>query len=127
MSALTQIKKRGGLFMVNVKIDEDTLLFMLVERVKLWTESITAVDLFTKMYESYIDGGVFDGMELNIDFIVDNDCVNYCSVVEEGDENYNAILKVYEAQGLGDCSCEDCDGNFIEAISDDKKSILIRW
>lgn len=113
--------------MVNVKIDEDVLLEMLRNRLENWTSDSDIINLYMKMYENYVYGGCFDGVEFDIDVIVDNDYVNYCSVVEEGEDDFNDLLKVYRMQGLGDCSCEDCNANYIEAISDDEKMILIRW
>lgn len=112
---------------VNVKIDGDELLEMLINRIKFWTKDDDVVELYRKMYENYIEGGCFDGIELDVDAIVDNDYVNYCNVVYEGEDDYSDLLEVYEKQGLGDCSCEDCNANWIEAISDDKSMILIRW
>lgn len=113
--------------MVNVKIDNDTLLEMLMERVNYWTEDKTTRELYKDMYANYIEGGCFDGMELDIDAIVDNDYINYCNVIEEGDEDFETIKEVYEAQGLGDCSCEDCHANWIEAVNSDETAFLTRW
>ena len=113
--------------MITIKINEDEFLEMLMERVKFWTDDKTTLNLFEDMYQSYIDGGVFEGSELDISVIVDNDYVNYCRVVEEGEEDFEQIKKVYGEQGLGDCSCEDCIGNFIEAVNSNETAFLIRY
>lgn len=113
--------------MLNVKIDEDSALDALVDRVKVWKDNPEIIKLFESMYESYIYGGVFDGGEFDVMSIVDNDVINYCSVIEGGDSSFEKIKKVYDEQGLGDCSCEDCEGNFIEAVNDDETMFLIRW
>lgn len=113
--------------MIRVRIDEDEFLDMLINRVEYWTQSKDVINLYEEMYKNYIESGCFDDIEMNINAIVDNDFVNYCSVIEEGEEGFNEVLEVYKNQGLGDCSCEDCNGSFIEAVSEDEKMILIRW
>lgn len=110
---------------VTVKISKDNLLDMLIERVVFWGTGKQHKDLYEKMYESYIYNGIFDDYELDIMGTVDNDIVNYTSIIEEGDEDFLEILKLAE-QGEYDISCETCY-SFIEAVSDDKKRILVRW
>lgn len=113
--------------MLNIKLDEETAIEALIDRVKVWKDNPEVIKLFESMYENYVYGGVFDGGKFDVVDIVDNGVVNYCSVVEEGDSSFEKIKKVYDEQGLGDCSCEDCEGNFIEAVNDDKTMFLIRW
>lgn len=111
---------------VNVKMRADDLLDVLVERVKHWTDDAQKVALFEAMYENYIDGGCFDGMELDVMVVVDNDYINDCDVVAPGDEFYEVIDKTFKAEGLGDCSCVDGAGySFIEAESNGV--YLCRW
>jgi hypothetical protein len=105
--------------MIKVLIDEEDLLEMLLKRVKYWTDDTTLNALFKQMYENRVYGGCFEGMELDIPLIVDNDYVNNYSVVSEGDEGYEELLKIYEQQGLGDCSCESDNYNYIEAYEND--------
>lgn len=110
-----------------VRIDNDTALNMLMDRVEHWTDDDTVFHLYEMMYESYIDSGVFDGGEFNVMVIVDNDYINYCDVVSEGDEAYEDIKKLYDEQGCGDISCEyefNHGYSFIEAVYDD--SFLVR-
>ena len=105
-----------------VNIDNDTALNMLMDRVSHWTEDITTHRLYKAMYESYVDGGVFDGGDFDVMAIVDNDYVNWCTVIAEGDEAYEDIKKLYDEQGLGDISCEyglNHGYSFIEAEYDD--------
>ena len=111
---------------VNVKINIDDLLDVLLERVKHWSEDYTVLKLYEEMYENYIDGGCFEGMELDVMILVDNDFINYCDVVRPGDEFYEVIDKTFKAEGLGDCSCVDGAGySFIEAELDGV--YLCRW
>lgn len=90
-----------------VNIDNDMALEMLLDRLEFWTDDHTTYRLYEVMYENYIDGGVFDGGDFNVMAIVDNDYINYCTVIEEGDEAYEDIKKLYDEEGYGDISCED--------------------
>ena len=114
--------------MVNVRIDENDLLEMLMNRVKQWNSTETALDLYEKMYESEIYSGCFEGAEFDVNLIVDNDVINYCNIVEEGDSDFNSILQLYEEQGLGDISMES-NYSFIEAVDDENepKTFLVRY
>lgn len=106
---------------VTIKIDEEDALEMLMKRVAVWNENDDEgiiEDLYRQMYESYIDGGLFDGTDFDVMSIVDNDWINWCSVIEPGDEAYEDICQLYEDQGLGDISCEEEKNggyNYIEA------------
>lgn len=109
-----------------VKIDNDTALDMLMDRVSQWTEDEDVQELYRQMYENYIDGDVFDGGEFNVNAIVDNDYVNWCDVLGDGDTEYEEIKRIYDEQGLGDCSCESESGiSYIEA--EYHGMFLIRW
>lgn len=110
-----------------VNIDNNMALDMLMNRLVDWTDDYTTYRLYEQMYESYIDGGVFDGSSFNVMAIVDNDYVGWCDVISDGDEAYEDIEKLYEEQGLGDISCEhelNHGYNFIEA--EYNKSFLVR-
>lgn len=113
---------------VCVKVDSDTLFDMLHDRVRYWRDGATA-ELFDKMYEHYCDEGLFEGCEFDPMSIVDNDVVNWCSVVEKGEKDFDKLLELYH-QGEYDVSCEDFEEyrvSFIEAVSDDEDLILIRY
>lgn len=92
--------------MVNVRIDENILLEILMDRVEQWNSTKTALDLYEKMYWSKIVAGCLGGCGIDVNSIVDNDVVNYCSIIEEGDLDFDSILQLYEEQGLGDISME---------------------
>lgn len=114
--------------MVTIKIEESNLLEMLVERVKFWDRSEIEANLYEKMYESEIDAGCFEGAEIDVNLIVDNDVINYCNIIKEGDSEFNSILQLYKEQGLGDISMES-HYSFIEAVDDENKpkAFLVRW
>ena len=101
-----------------VEIDNDTALDMLMDRLNHWTDDPDVHRLYESMYENYIDGGCFEGGEFDVMAIVDNDYVNWCTVMSEGEDGYENIKKLYDEQGLGDISCEDdlnCGYSYIEA------------
>ena len=73
--------------MITVKIDEDTLLEMLLDRVKHWTNDINIIDLYVDYYEELINSGCFEDCKLGINSIVDNDYINYLVTISEEDFN----------------------------------------
>ena len=79
--------------MITVKIDEADLLDMLVDRVGYWTDDRDVLKLYEQYYDSMIYGGCFDGAELDINSIVDNDYVNYLTTVDR--EEYNKDREEY--------------------------------
>ena len=68
--------------MITVKIEETDLLDMLVDRVGYWTDDDEVIELYSKYYDSMVYGGCFEDAELNINSIVDNDYVNWLTVVD---------------------------------------------
>ena len=114
--------------MITVRIENEDALEMLMDRVRYWTDDRATQDLYEQMYSSYIDGGCFDGGEFDVMAIVDNDYINWCTIVDEGDEDFEEIKAVYEEQGIGDCSCEGVGYGYIEAVDDESNptSFLMR-
>lgn len=90
--------------MINVKIDENVLLDMLMERVGYWTSDDITYKLFEIYYRESIENGLFEGLTidimdiLTIDImdIVDNDYVNYTAVLtpEEFEVQYNSSTNI---------------------------------
>ena len=68
--------------MITVKIDEADLLDMLVDRVGYWTDDRDVLKLYEQYYENMVYGGCFEDAELDINSIVDNDYVNWLTVVD---------------------------------------------
>lgn len=117
--------------MITIKINEEDLLNMLLERVRYWTKDEEEIGLFEKMYDDYIFNGCFEGMNMDIQDIVDNDWVNYTSIIRPNDKDFKKLLKVYKKQGLGDCSDKEFDEykiSFIEAVDNenDPNMFLVR-
>ena len=110
-----------------VKIDNDTALEMLLDRLELWTRDFVARELYGKMYDNYIISGCFDGGEFDPMVIVDNDWINYCTIVEDGDAEYAGIKELYDRDGLGDISCEhDLNGGYSLIEAEYEGAFLVR-
>lgn len=114
--------------MITVKIEEETAVEMLMERVEYWTDDTLMQELYRKMYENYVYGGCFDDGDFDVMSIVDNDYINWCKIVCDGDNDWEELLNIYNEQGLGDCSCETKVADFIEAVDDSEnpQAFLIR-
>ena len=98
--------------MITIKIDEDTLLEMLLDRVEYWTSDEDVVDLYSEYYRDLIYSGCFEDTELDINYIVDNDYINYLTTINKEDfKNYNI---------------EDKTDEKIVAFNEDKDLYLIR-
>lgn len=113
------------------EINNDEALNMLMNRLAYWTDDKVSTALFESMYKNYIDGGGFDESNFDVMQIVDNDWINNCNVISQGNENFDEILQIYKNQGLGDCSCEkeNSGANFIESVDDPENptNFLIRY
>lgn len=105
--------------MITVNLDNDDALEMLMERVSHWTDG-TTLELFEKMYNNQIHSGCFDGCEFNVMNIVDNDYVNWCSVIWDNEEEFEELLETYKK---GE---REYKHYVIEAVSDDETAILVR-
>lgn len=76
--------------MINVRINEITLLNLFMSRLEYWTSD----DDVLKLYESYlkelIDCGCFENNELDINVIIDNLYINDTSIMDKKEllENY---------------------------------------
>lgn len=113
---------------MRVEIENSVAVDMLLDRLSYWTDSETVHCLYEKMYENYVEGGCFDDGKFDVMCIVDNDFINWCDVVEEGDDAYNGIKKLYEEQGLGDISFEEeYNGGYSSIESEYEGSFLCRW
>lgn len=79
--------------MVNVKIEEETLIDMLVDRLKEWTSDPDTIELFENYYTEAVNGGCYEGMEFDTSVIVDNDYINYFKVLEKDDPDYTWAME----------------------------------
>lgn len=98
--------------MVTVKIDEGILVKLLLDRVEFWTSDEVVIDLYRDYYEKLVNCGCFEGCELDIMSIVDNDYVNNLTTISKEDfEEWNIESEE-----------DDC----IEAFNKEKDLYLIR-
>ena len=98
--------------MITIKIDEDKLLGMLLDRVEYWTSDEDVIALYRNYYENLIDCGCFEGCELDIMSVVDNDYINNLIVLNKED---------FEDYGVK--SFED---DKIEAFNEEQNLYLVR-
>lgn len=112
---------------MKVKINDATAVEMLLNRLSFWTDDKTTHRLYEQMYENYVYGGCFEGGEFDIMAIVDNDFINYCDVICEGDEAYEDIKKLYKEEGLGDISCEEENHGYAFIEAEYNGCFLCRW
>ena len=68
--------------MINVKIDETTLLNLFMSRLEYWTTNANVLELYESYLKELIDCGCFEGVELDVDIIVDNLYVNDTAVTD---------------------------------------------
>lgn len=98
--------------MITVKIDEDILLEILLDRVEYWTSDEDTINLYRDYYEELINNGCFEDCELDIMGIVDNDYVNNLEIINRED--------------FKQWNIEDETADKIVAFSKDKDLYLIR-
>ena len=72
--------------MVTVTVDENTLLEMLLDRLEFWTSDEDAINLYRDYYEGLVYSGCFEGCNLDIMSIVDNDYINNFATISK--ENF---------------------------------------
>jgi hypothetical protein len=102
--------------MITVRIEEETALAMLMDRLEYWTTDPTETELFEKMYQQYLDEGLFDGDNFDVMAIVDNDYVNWCSIITKDDEDYEEVKAAYESDDWTTDKCRveaEANGAFI--------------
>lgn len=94
--------------MITIRIDEDTLLEMLVDRVKSWTDDDDTIELFEQYYDHMVYSGCFDSADVDIMSVVDNDYINNLTIVTE--EEYKKERAEYIEEQLKDDGFydEDC-------------------
>ena len=71
--------------MVTVTIDEDTLLKMLLDRLRYWTDDEDEINLYRDYYEGLVYSGCFEGWNLDIMLVVDNDYINNLTTISKED------------------------------------------
>ena len=62
--------------MINVQINETTLLNLFMNRLEYWTTDADVLELYENYLKELIDCGHFNGAELDISLIIDNLYIN---------------------------------------------------
>lgn len=102
--------------MITVKIDKYDLLELLLCRVEFWTDDSDTKKLYEVYYSDLIDSGCFNGAELDIKFMVDNDYVNNYQI-------YNSIEEIMEDFSASEEDARErvvaeCDGLYLVSTCD---------
>lgn len=76
--------------MINVKIDETTLLNLFIDRLEYWTTGADVLELYENYLEYLIDCGCFENSELDINLTIDNLYINDTTIMDKKEllENY---------------------------------------
>lgn len=98
--------------MITIKIDEDKLLEMLLDRVEYWTSDENVIALYRNYYKNLIGSGCFEGCELDIMSVVDNDYTNNLIVLNKED------FEDYGVEGIED--------DKIETFNEEQNLYLVR-
>ena len=114
----------------------DDFYNMLYDRLHdYWKVDGDILDLYMKMYENYIDNGLFEENTNSVMVIVDNDYQQWCEVIAKGDPDFELLKEIYEYPGQ-DISVEtneddrwDGKYSFIEAVDDENNPtmFLVRY
>lgn len=70
--------------MINVKIDETTLLNLFMDRLEYWTADDDILVLYENYLRNLIDCGCFEDVELDINLIIDNLYINNTTIMNKG-------------------------------------------
>lgn len=76
--------------MINVQIDETTLLNLLMDRLEYWTTDSEVLELYEKYLQDLITSGCFESAELDVSLIVDNLYINDTEVTDK-----EGLVKIY--------------------------------
>ena len=69
--------------MINVQINETTLLNLFMNRLEYWTTDDDVLALYEDYIKELIDCGCFDGTELDVDMFVDNLYINDTTIMDK--------------------------------------------
>ena len=77
--------------MINVQVNEEDLLDLLMNRVEYWITDRQVLSLYESYLKELIDGGCFEGGNLNIYSLIDNLYVNDTQVMDKDGLKSNGI------------------------------------
>lgn len=68
--------------MVTIKMEEERLLELLMDRTEYWTKGKDNKELYEKYFSSLVYEGYLEGMALDINFLVDNEIINNTYILD---------------------------------------------
>ena len=77
--------------MINVQVDEETLLDLVMQRMEYWTTNSYVLNLYEQYLKDLIDEGCFEGNNLDISVLIDNLYINDTQIMDEEDLKKNDI------------------------------------
>lgn len=77
--------------MINVQIDETTLLNLFMGRLEYWTSDDDVLALYEIYLKDLIDCGCFENSELDVNMIIDNLYINDTTIMNREMLDYNDI------------------------------------
>lgn len=77
--------------MVNVQIEETTLLNLFMDRLEYWTTDSEVLALYENYLSNLIDWGCFDGSTLDVMMLIDNLYINNTIIMDKEDLDNNNI------------------------------------
>lgn len=69
--------------MINVKIDETTLLNLFMDRLEYWTSDDDVLELYESYLKDLIDCGCLENSELDISLFIDNLYINDTTIMNK--------------------------------------------
>lgn len=77
--------------MINVQVDEKDLLDLLMQRVEYWTKDAHVLNLYEQYLRYLIDGGCFEGANLDVSMLIDNLYINNTQIMDKEELKNNGI------------------------------------
>ena len=77
--------------MINAQIDEEQLLNLLMRRMQYWTNDANALNLYEQYLRDLINGGCFEGANLNISMLIDNLYINETQIMDKDELKSDGI------------------------------------
>lgn len=68
--------------MINVQINETTLLNLFMNRLEYWITNAEVLEVYEDYLKELIDSECFDGSELDINLIIDNLYINDTTIMD---------------------------------------------
>lgn len=97
--------------MINVKIDETTLLNLFMDRLEYWTTDADVLELYEDYLQGLIYNGCYDNTELDVAIIIDNLYINDTTIMDK--------------EMLDDNDIEVDDSDKVLAMNEDKDLYLV--